>query len=47
LQEFEKYWFSLGVLFFNDVATNELEVAYAFGDSSEFIRGLRILSDND
>jgi GAF domain-containing protein len=34
--------FSLGVLFFNDVATNELEVAYAFGDSSEFIRGLRI-----
>ena len=34
--------FSLGVLFLNDVATNELEVAYAFGDSSEFVRGLRI-----
>lgn len=34
--------FSLGVLFLNDVATNELEVAYAFGDSSEFVRGLKI-----
>ncbi len=34
--------FSLGVLFLNDVATNELEAAYAFGDSSEFVRGLRI-----
>jgi len=34
--------FSLGVLFLNDVATNELEVAYAFGDSAEFVRGLRI-----
>lgn len=34
--------FSLGVLFLNDVATNELEAAYVFGDSSEFVRGLRI-----
>lgn len=34
--------FSLGVLFLNDVATNELEAAYAFGDSSEFVRRLRI-----
>src|SRR5439155_17333112 len=34
--------FSLGVLFLNDVATNELEATYAFGDSSEFVRGLRI-----
>jgi putative nucleotidyltransferase with HDIG domain len=34
--------FSLGVLFLNDVATNELEAVYVFGDSSEFVRGLRI-----
>ena len=34
--------FSLGVLFLNDVTTNELEAAYAFGDSSEFVRGLKI-----
>ena len=34
--------FSLGVLFLNDAATNELEAAYVFGDSSEFVRGLRI-----
>jgi putative methionine-R-sulfoxide reductase with GAF domain len=34
--------FSLGILFLNDVATNELEAAYAFGDSSEFVGGLRI-----
>jgi putative nucleotidyltransferase with HDIG domain len=34
--------FSLGVLFLNDVATNELQAAYAFGDGSEFVRELRI-----
>jgi len=34
--------FSLGILFLNDVTTNELEAAYAFGDSSEFVRGLKI-----
>jgi hypothetical protein len=34
--------FSLGVLFLNDVATNELEAAYVFGDSPAFVRGLRI-----
>jgi putative methionine-R-sulfoxide reductase with GAF domain len=34
--------FSLGVLFLNDAATNELEAAFVIGDSSEFVRGLRI-----
>jgi GAF domain-containing protein len=34
--------FSLGVLFLNDDATNELEATYVFGHSSEFVRGLRI-----
>jgi putative nucleotidyltransferase with HDIG domain len=38
----ESIRFSLGVLFLNDVTTNELEAAYAFGDSSEFVRGLKI-----
>jgi putative nucleotidyltransferase with HDIG domain len=34
--------FSLGVVFLNDVATNELEAMYVFGNGSEFTRGLRI-----
>jgi putative nucleotidyltransferase with HDIG domain len=34
--------FTLGVLFLKDAATNELEARYTFGDSSEFVRGLRI-----
>ena len=34
--------FSLGIVFLNDVATNELEAVHVIGDDSRLIKGLRI-----